>query len=197
MRPLILASESVYKKELLSRLGIPFISTSPNTDESVLPDESATAMSLRLSEQKAISVSEQQGKASHTVIGADQTAECLDTLVRKPGTHEQAIDDLMSYSGKQMTFFTSTAVICPELNYSKSVTETICATFRQLDLHEIENYLAIEKPYDCAGSFKCEGLGISLFESIESSDPFALIGLPLIGISKCLHELGYDLYSNR
>lgn len=196
MYPLILGSESPYKKALLDRLNIPFSCISPNIDETARQKESAEALSKRLSEEKALCILEHNEASALTVIGADQTAECEGALVGKPLTHAQAIEDLQRYSEKTMTFFTSASIHCTELNYKKTVTETIAVKFRKLSLAEIEHYLKIEQPYNCAGAFKCEGLGISLFESIESKDPFALIGLPLIEISHSLRELGYQLYTS-
>jgi len=194
MLQLFFGSGSHYKKELLGRLNIPFESISPNIDESPIPNESPEATSQRLSEEKALAVFDLSKTTSSVIIGADQAAECMGELVRKPITHAQAVRGLSQYSKKTLTFFTSASVICPEHNYKKTVTETISVKFRKLSLEEIESYLNIDQPYDCAGAFKCEGLGISLFESIESNDPFALIGLPLIGISHCLRELGFELY---
>lgn len=194
MTPLILGSESTYKKQLLARLRIQFDCFSPQVDESHMEYESFRDMSRRLSETKALAtINEFQG-TELTVIGADQTAECEGELVRKPGNHQQAVTDLMNYSTKTVHFFTSATIICSAKKFSQTITETTSVTFRDLSQHEIDAYLQLDTPYQCAGAFKCEGLGISLFESIQSQDPFTLIGLPLIGISRCLRELGYNLY---
>lgn len=194
MLPLILGSQSPYKKELLGRLNLPFSCISPNIDETARQRETAFDLSKRLSEEKALTILSRQETTACTVIGADQTAECMNNLIGKPVTREQAIEDLSRYSGQTMTFFTSASIICSEHSYQTTVTEPTQVKFRTLSLNEIQDYLDIEQPYDCAGAFKCEGLGISLFEAIKSSDPFALIGLPLIKISHCLRELGYELY---
>jgi len=196
---IILASSSPYRRELLARLGKPFESISPEVDETPLPGESPAVLAARLAEAKAQAVvsqlSTRPGEARSApgtlVIGSDQTAT-LDgqVTIGKPGSHDRAVAQLQMASGKKMQFFTAVAMI--EADTGKILQETVTTEvqFRPLSQIQIETYLHLEKPYDCAGSAKSEGLGISLIESIHNDDPTALVGLPLIVVCRMLADFG-------
>ena len=189
--PLILASSSPYRRELLQRFGLPFETVSPDIDESRLANESAQDLSIRLATEKALAVA--RNHANACVIGSDQVLACGGELLGKPGSHDKAVAQLQKLSGQSMTFYTALAVVhaaSEQLHIDMVKTEV---RFRELSLEEIERYLDIEPAYDCAGSCKAEGLGISLCEAIESEDPTAIIGLPLIGLRRLLVEAGYSV----
>jgi len=192
----ILATQSAYKKALFARLNIAFTGVAANIDESPHTGETALALAKRLALGKAEKIRALTPSAEPLIIGADQVAICNGRFLEKPMTHEQAVADLMSSSGNTATFYTVAAVLTDGLPAQLIIDKT-CVNFRSLTQQEIDQYLKIEKPYDCAGAFKAEGLGISLFDSIESQDPTALIGLPLIQLSHCLREAGFDPYSNQ
>jgi septum formation protein len=189
---LILASTSRYRRELLERLRLPFESRSPGVDESVNPGEKPGPLSLRLSVEKARAVAQQFPEA--IVIGSDQTAT-LDgnASIGKPGTHERAVEQLRAASGRALVFHSSMAVIRLHDGFERLITVDTHVKFRTLSDEEIESYLRAETPYDCAGAAKCEGLGISLLDAIDSTDPTAIIGLPLIALSSILREAGFAL----
>jgi septum formation protein len=186
---LILGSSSAYRAQLLSRFGIAFETCKPDVDESPLPNETPSDLAKRLAKSKAMHVAKLNPLAC--VIGSDQVAELNGSSLGKPGHFENAVQQLSDCSGQSVNFITSVCVTyrdqCIEFS---DLTRVI---FRSLNRLEIERYLHAERPYDCAGSFKCEGLGISLFERIESNDPTALIGLPLIALSKALRDAGFTL----
>lgn len=186
---LILASTSRYRRELLERLHVSFDTIPPGIDETAHPNERPGPLSLRLSIEKAAAVSEAHPDA--VVIGSDQTAT-IDGLqsIGKPGTHERAVAQLRAASGQALVFHTSMAVMRTRDRFQRTITVDTRIRFRVLTEQEIEAYLQAEKPYDCAGAAKCEGLGISLLDSIESSDPTAIIGLPLIALAGQLREAG-------
>jgi septum formation protein len=186
---LILASTSRYRRELLERLHVSFEAIPPGIDETAHPNERPGPLSLRLSIEKAAAVSEAHPDA--VVIGSDQTAT-IDGLqsIGKPGTHERAVAQLRAASGQALVFHTSMAVMRTRDRFQRTITVDTRIRFRVLTEQEIEAYLQAEKPYDCAGAAKCEGLGISLLDSIESSDPTAIIGLPLIALAGQLREAG-------
>lgn len=189
MLPLVLASTSRYRAELLQRLGLPFECVAPQVDEVHLPGESPADMARRLAHAKAAAVARQW--PGHWVIGSDQAAELNGRAVGKPGTVSAAQEQLTAMSGETVCFHTSVCLINgQETFHASDLTEV---RFRSLQTGEIERYIAAEMPLDCAGSFKCEGLGITLFEAIHSRDPTALIGLPLILLSKLLRQAGYLL----
>lgn len=192
MANIVLATESKYKKELFSRLNINFNCIAAHIDETAFENESAKALSCRLAEQKAVHVFDQLGEPSY-VVGADQAAECDGKIVSKPMTHEQACEDLKRYSGKIFSFYTAVYCLSPDKT-GVELMDVTKASFRHLSDAEIDRYLRKEQPYDCAGAFKSEGLGISLFDAIESQDPTALIGLPLIQLAKFFRDQGFDLY---
>lgn len=189
MHPLILASTSRYRAELLARLGIPFEPARPDVDETPHPGEDAAALALRLAVEKARAVSVRFPEA--WVLGSDQAAECEGRLLGKPGDRERARGQLRGLSGRQACFVTAVALV-RGTKVLRAVDRTE-VRMRALEAGEIERYLDREPAFDCAGSFKMEGLGISLFERIDSQDPSALIGLPLIACCRLLREAGYAL----
>jgi septum formation protein len=186
---LVLASTSRYRRELLARLGLAFEVVAPHVDEDPLPGESPAAMAARLALEKARAIAAQRPDA--IVIGSDQTAT-LDgsAVIGKPGTHERAVAQLRAASGRAMRYHTAVAVVRAGAGFERVATVQTLVRFRLLDDTRIEAYLAREPAYDCAGSAKCEGLGIALLESIEGPDPTALIGLPLIELSAALEAAG-------
>jgi septum formation protein len=187
---LILASTSRYRRELLERLRLPFEVRSPDVDETPLPGELPAALANRLAMAKAQAVSAAHPDA--IVIGSDQVADLDGTPIGKPGNHERAIAQLRSMRGRSIVFHTAVAVLRGSTGYSGSASAAVTVKFRQLTDPEIEHYLQIEQPYDCAGSAKCETLGIALVDAIDSDDPTALVGLPLIRTSALLREAGIN-----
>jgi septum formation protein len=187
---LILASTSRYRRELLERLRIPFAVHAPQVDETPRPGEAPARLAQRLAMEKALAVAALHPGA--VVIGADQVADLDGVPIGKPGTHERAVAQLRSMRGRSVVFQTAVSVVCPSRHHAASVLVPVTVRFRDLRDTEIEHYLRTEAPYDCAGSAKCETLGIALLESIESDDPTALIGLPLIRTSAMLRDAGID-----
>ena len=190
-RPLILGSTSRYRKELLSRLKIPFESVAPNVDETPHNQESPKDLALRLALAKARAVALKNPEA--VVIGSDQVADLEGMPLGKPGNHTNAILQLQRMRGKTVIFQTALSVVCSASGYERTDLAAVKVKFRDLSDAEIESYLRAEEPYDCAGSAKSEGLGIALLESIENDDPTALIGLPLIRTCQMLREAGVKL----
>tara|TARA_B110000046_G_scaffold184660_1_gene223756 strand:+ start:652 stop:1239 length:588 start_codon:yes stop_codon:yes gene_type:complete len=189
MSQLILASSSSYRKSLLERLNIAFSCQSPDIDESALNLEPASRLAERLARCKSEAVAAMFPQG--TIIGADQVAELDGTVLGKPGTHEQAVAQLTAQSGKQVLFHSGLAVSQMQANgqiKQQSLVNTTRVHFRQLSQTQIQRYLITEQPYGCAGSFKAEGLGISLFTAVHSDDPTSLIGLPLIDLCSMLRE---------
>ncbi|HKX43180.1 MAG TPA: Maf family nucleotide pyrophosphatase [Burkholderiaceae bacterium] len=188
---LILASTSRYRRELLQRLRLPFDVTAPEVDETAHAGETPAALAQRLALAKARAVAARHPDA--VVIGSDQVADLAGVAIGKPGTHERAVAQLRRMRGRSVVFQTAVAVV---RNGGRDVVGTALAPvtvrFRQLDDAEIEHYLRTEQPYDCAGSAKAETLGIALLEAIESDDPTALIGLPLIRTCTLLRAAGID-----
>ena len=187
--PLILASTSPYRRELLERLRLPFQTARPLVDEATRPGELPEAVARRLAAEKALAVSMSNPDA--WVLGSDQVAGLGTALLGKPGTREVAIAQLAAMSGREVHFHTAAVLRSGRVVFE--VLETTVVRFRKLRNVEITRYVDAELPLDCAGSFKAEGLGISLFESIHSSDPTALVGLPLIAVARMLRQAGYDL----
>jgi septum formation protein len=187
---LILASTSRYRRELLSRLGLPFAVQSPEVDETPRADELPMALAQRLAWAKARAVSAQHRDA--VVIGSDQVADLDGTPIGKPGTHERAFAQLRAMSGRSVVFQTAVAVVCEARGFAGSALVPVRVSFRALTDAEIEHYLRTEQPYDCAGSAKSETLGIALLDAIESDDPTALVGLPLIRTCALLRLAGID-----
>lgn len=188
---LILGSTSPYRRELLSRLRLPFDVISPEVDETPLPQEKPDALACRLALAKAKAVAQKHPNA--VVIGSDQVADLNGTPLGKPGNHDRAVQQLKVMRGQTVIFQTAVAVVCVERHFEKVSLTQIRVRFRDLSDDEIQNYLLAEKPYDCAGSAKSEGLGIALLDAIESDDPTALIGLPLIRTTRLLREAGVEL----
>jgi septum formation protein len=188
--PLILASTSRYRRELLERLRLPFDVVSPQVDETPREGEAPAALAARLAVAKAAAVAALHPQA--VVIGSDQVAELDGVAIGKPGTHERAVAQLRAMSGRSVVFHTAVAVRCAASGFADVAAAPVTVRFRQLADDEIEHYLRIEQPYDCAGSAKCETLGITLLEAIESDDPTALVGLPLIRTSALLRAAGID-----
>ena len=188
---LILASTSKYRKLQLQRFGIPFDCQSPRVDETALSKESPHELVARLAVKKAESVSRQYPQA--VVIGSDQIALFDGQIIGKPGSHPAALEQLRSFSGQVVEFLTAVYVMCRESGFAEQYTDHTRVCFRTLQDEEIERYLQQEKPYDCAGAFKAESLGIVLFERIVSEDPTALIGLPLIRTAAMLRRAGLPL----
>ena len=186
--PLILASSSPYRKVLLERLGVPFTSASPDCDERPLPGEEPARLAERLAITKARALAARYPR--HLIIGSDQVAALEGTLLGKPGTAERALEQLRRQSGQTVRFHTGVAVLDSAGGRYLVSTDTTSVVFRHLEDDEIRRYLGREKPWDCAGSFKVEGLGIALFERVETLDPTALMGLPLIGLARMLGEFG-------
>lgn len=187
---LILASTSRYRRELLERLRLPFEVVSPGIDEDPRPGEAPAALALRLALAKAEAVADRHPGA--VVIGSDQVADLDGQGIGKPLTHERARQQLRTMSGRGITFQTAVAVVRRDAGYAKALLAPVCVHFRELDDAQIEHYLQTEQPYDCAGSAKSEALGIALLSSIESDDPTALVGLPLIRTCTLLREAGLD-----
>ena len=187
--PLILASSSRYRRELLERLRLPFHISRPDVDETPQPGEAPAALARRLARDKAAAIAVQQPEA--WIIGSDQVATLDAQLLGKPGTRENAIAQLSALSGREIQFHTAVCLLRGKDAFkAMDVTKV---RFRELQADEIERYVDIEQPLDCAGSFKSEGLGIALFERIDSHDPTALVGLPLIALSKMLRKAGFAL----
>lgn len=187
---LVLASTSYYRRQLLERLRIPFSVHAPGIDEDVRPGEEAISLAHRLSQAKAVAVASRY--PGSVVIGSDQVAVCGATILGKPGTVEAAVNQLKSVSGGQVLFHTGVHVIDPQRQQHEAHVDTTIVRFRPLSETEINRYIAQEMPLDCAGSFKAEALGISLFERIDSQDPTALTGLPLIWLSAALRRAGFE-----
>lgn len=186
---LILASTSRYRRELLERLHLPFTVESPHVDETVLPGEAPSQLVLRLAAAKALAVAGHHPQA--LVIGSDQTATLDDIAsIGKPGNHENAVAQLRTASGRTLRFLTAVSVKRLADGFDETVLVETRVRFRPLDDAEIERYLQLERPYDCAGAAKAEGLGITLLEAIEGDDPTAIIGLPLIALTGMLRRAG-------
>lgn len=189
--PIILGSTSPFRKAILEKLGIPFVCHAPNLDETAKPDETAEQLVERLAVEKAQAVANdfQQG----LVIGSDQMALVDGQILGKPEDHAAAVKQLAFSSGKVVTFYTGLCLLDAATGEYQSCVEPFEVHFRQLSHAEIENYLKVERPYNCAGSFKSEGLGIALFSKLLGDDPNTLIGLPLIRLIAMLAEQGVDV----
>ena len=190
-RPLILGSTSAYRRELLQRLRLPFEVAAPDVDETPQTGERPPELARRLALAKARAVAQRHPSA--LVIGSDQVADLGGDPIGKPGTHERAVEQLRRMRGRTVIFQTAVAVVCLETGFEQLDLASVRVRFRDLSDAEIENYLRAETPYDCAGSAKSEGLGIVLLDAIESDDPTALIGLPLIRTTRMLRAAGLVL----
>lgn len=190
MIPLILASTSAYRRELLHRLGLPFKVYSPDTVETAMPGEAPADTACRLALLKARAVSNAHPGAA--VIGSDQVADLGGQTLGKPGTHDAATAQLRAMRGQTVLFHTAVSVVCQNRGFEATQLVSVSVQFRALSDAEIERYLRLEQPYDCAGSAKVEGLGIALLACVTSEDPTALIGLPLVATCTLLRQLGID-----
>lgn len=188
---LVLGSTSAPRRTLLERLGLPFTTAAPNVDEAPLPSEAPIDLVHRLARAKAESVAERHTKC--VVVGSDQLAVCGRDVLGKPGSGERAIAQLRQLSGQRVTFYTGVSVVNSETRANESHLDVTTVYFRTLGDEEIQNYVARDKPYQCAGGFKIESLGISLFTRVDSQDPTALIGLPLIWLSGALRKHGFKV----
>lgn len=190
--PIVLASSSPYRRELLARLGLPFECRSPDVDETPLAGEAPAALAARLAMDKAQAVAETVAAPS-LIIGSDQVASLDGRPLGKSGNRGKAREQLRRASGRTVEFHTAAVVLAGDSGKTERLSDLTRVQFRQLQNAEIDRYLDIETPFDCAGSFKAEALGITLFDAVESTDPTALIGLPLIALSRALRRFGYDL----
>jgi len=190
-RTVVLGSTSRYRRELLSRLNLTFEVAAPEVDETPQPGEAPRELALRLALAKARAVAARHPEA--VVIGSDQVADLAGKPLGKPGEHERAVQQLRQMRGQTVVFQTALAVVCLATGFQQVDLAPVRVRFRDLSDEEIEHYLQAEKPYDCAGSAKSEGLGIALLESIENDDPTALVGLPLIRTARMLRAAGVKL----
>jgi septum formation protein len=190
-RPLVLGSTSPYRHALLSRLGLPFSTVSPLVDETPAENERPHDLAARLALAKAQAVAALHPGA--VVIGSDQVADLHGVPLGKPGSHERATQQLQQMRGQTVLFHTAVAVVCADTGFVQQAMAEVKVRFRMLGDAEIETYLRTETPYDCAGSAKSEGLGIALLDAIDSDDPTALIGLPLIRTCQLLRAAGLRL----
>ncbi len=190
-RALVLGSTSRYRRELLHRLRIPFTVAAPDVDETPQPGEAPAALAQRLALAKAHAVAAAFPDA--VVVGSDQVADLDGLPLGKPGTHERAVTQLRQMRGRTVIFQTAVAVVCQASGFEQASLAAVKVRFRDLSDEAIENYLRAEQPYDCAGSAKSEGLGIALLEAIDSDDPTALVGLPLIRTCRLIEAAGIRL----
>lgn len=188
---LVLGSTSPFRRALLERLGVPFTVAAPHVDESALPAEQPIDLAHRLARSKAESVADRHPKS--LVIGSDQLAVCGSEVLGKPGSGERAVAQLQRLSGQRVTFYTAVHVVSSETRSNEGHLDVTTVHFRSLSHEEIERYVSRDKPFHCAGGFRVEALGISLFTRIESQDPTALIGLPLIWLSAALRRHGFKV----
>lgn len=191
MTPLILASTSRFRAELLVRLRLPFGQAGPEVDETPKSGEPAEKLAARLARAKAQSVFDKRPDAC--VIGSDQSATCMNRLIGKPGSREAACEQLAFMAGRTVSFATAVSLVHPDLPRPLAGLDLTLVKLRRLKTAEIERYVGAEPALDCAGSFMAEGLGITLFEEIQSRDPTGLIGLPLILTARLLRKAGYTL----
>lgn len=191
MKKLILGSSSVFRKALLEKLGLEFECDSPDIDETPLKNEHPRDMVARLALAKAQAIAKRQPQA--LIIASDQCATLDNKIIGKPGEHAAAVQQLQDASGRSVTFYTSLCLYNSQNDEYELCVEPFHVHFRELNDSQIENYLQREQPYNCAGSFKSEGLGISLFDRLEGDDPNTLIGLPLIKLIRMLGKQGIDV----
>lgn len=191
-RALVLGSTSVYRRELLDRLRLQFTTEAPHVDETPRPGETPEQIARRLAAAKAEAVAQRHRAA--IVIGSDQVADLDGEPLGKPGNHANAVAQLRRMSGRTVIFHTAVSVVCQETGFAQHDLAPVRVRFHALDDAEIEAYLQAEKPYDCAGSARSEGLGIALLDAIESDDPTALVGLPLIRTCRMLRAAGLRIF---
>ncbi|TKB49000.1 septum formation inhibitor Maf [Ferrimonas sediminicola] len=190
-KPLILGSTSPFRREILEKLNLPFSCEKPEVDETPLENETAYQLVMRLAEAKARAAG--QAHSDAWVIGSDQVAVIDDEILGKPGSHEKALEQLSAASGRKVTFYTSLCLLNTQTGESQLDVETFKVYFRTLSHKQIDAYLKAEQPYNCAGSFKSEGLGIALFDRLSGRDPNTLMGLPLIRLIEMLQAEGFDV----
>lgn len=195
MKTLVLGSTSPFRKSILEKLNLPFECAKPNIDESALIGETPQALVERLAVKKAQAVTDKFPNA--LIIGSDQVAVCDGEILGKPHNFENGVIQLTKFSNKAVTFYTGLCILDSSSNTLKSIVETFIVHFNELSQTEIENYLKAEQPYNCAGSFKSEGLGICLFKKLEGDDPNTLIGLPLIKLVALLKQHGLDVLAQQ
>lgn len=188
---LILASTSLYRRQLLDRLRVPFTVARPEVDELRRPGEAPRSRAKRLALEKAQAVG--RAHPAQLVIGADQVAACDGQVLDKPGHAQAARAQLRAQSGRAVQFYSAVALVHVERGYTEGFVDLTTVVFRALSEAEIDSYLEVDRPYDCAGSLRSEALGICLCERIETMDPTALIGLPLIRLAASLRSCGYAL----
>ncbi len=188
---LILASTSKYRKKLLERLNIPFSVIAANIDETSKKNESPKDLVQRLSIEKANAIAKTH--PDQWIIGSDQIAQLEGLILGKPGNKQNALEQLKSCSGKQIQFLTGVALVNKVLDRVFYIQSQVDVKFLTLSEQQINNYLEVDEPYDCAGSFKIETMGITLFEWVKSDDPTSLEGLPLIAVCKLLRQAGFEL----
>lgn len=190
MLSLVLGSSSRYRKQLLDKLGLPFTQDSPDIDETPQADESAAALVERLAVDKAKALADKHPNS--LIIGSDQVATFSGRIIGKPHTKDNAKSQLMQFSGQSVTFLTGLCLYNSQTGEHQSSVEPFNVHFKALTERQIERYIELEQPLDCAGSFKSEGLGITLFSQLEGRDPNSLIGLPLIALTEMLINEGMD-----
>tara|TARA_R110001583_G_scaffold2233_32_gene16557 strand:- start:5976 stop:6563 length:588 start_codon:yes stop_codon:yes gene_type:complete len=195
MKTLVLGSTSPFRKSILEKLNLAFECAKPNIDETALPDETPQALVERLAIEKAKAVAKEFPNA--LIIGSDQVAVCEDEILGKPHNFENGVKQLSKFSNKSITFHTGLCVFDSANHKVTSLVEPFIVHFNKLSQSEIENYLNAEQPYNCAGSFKSEGLGICLFEKLEGDDPNTLIGLPLIKLVALLKQHGLNVLAEQ
>ncbi len=195
MKKLVLGSTSPFRKEILTKLNLPFQCAKPNIDETAFENESPVDLVERLAIEKAKAVAKEHPDA--LIIGSDQVAMCDGEVLGKPHNFENAVKQLEKFSNKTVVFYTGLCVYDSALDYTTALIEPFLVHFKKLSLAEIENYLHAEQPYNCAGSFKSEGLGICLFEKLEGNDPNTLIGLPLIKLVELLKQHNVDVLAEQ
>jgi MAF protein len=191
---IILASSSPYRQTILKKLQIPFTCVAPNINESAVSGESISAQVERLAKIKALAIATTKTNVDSYVIGSDQLASFNGQVLGKPGDFDTAKQQLTRFSGQTVKFYTGLCLVHSAKNQLAQIVETFDVTFKTLTEDQISTYLRIEQPYDCAGSFKCEGLGIALFESLKGRDPNTLIGLPLIALMDLFNNMSVDLF---
>ncbi|WP_286261408.1 Maf family protein [Thalassotalea atypica] len=195
MKTLVLGSTSTFRKSILEKLNLPFICAKPDINEEAKADETPQALVERLAIEKAQAVSREFNDA--LIIGSDQVAVCDGEILGKPHHFDNALKQLQKFSGKCVTFYTGLAVLDVQSGKTVSLVEPFHVHFKNLSMQAITQYLHAEEPYNCAGSFKSEGLGICLFEKLAGDDPNSLIGLPLIRLTELLDQQGINVLSEQ
>ncbi|MEP0354908.1 Maf family protein [Paraglaciecola sp.] len=191
---LVLASSSQYRQSILKKLNITFSALTPDIDESAIMGESIEEQVIRLATQKAASVADKLNDKETFIIGSDQLASLNGKILGKPGDYNQAKQQLSMASGQTVKFYTGLCLLKSATNQIENLVDVFSVTFKKLSEKQIDTYLKIEEPFDCAGSFKSEGLGIVLFQSLNGTDPNSLIGLPLIKLIELFEKMDVDIF---